>query len=57
MKIKKNNVAEIDQHEHIWRRLYELSNSIEKLIRIIKQEEALSECGKRMLEELGRDVY
>lgn len=59
--MKKNKILKecspINENEHIYRRLSDIVNILQKLIRILVDEESISDCNEKRLEDLGKEVY
>lgn len=45
------------EHDTIYRRISELTKVIRQFARILEDEENISDCGKKRLEDLGREIY
>lgn len=46
-----------EDHNTIYRRIGELTKATKQLLRILEDEESISECGKKRINDLEREVY
>ena len=57
MRNKAKEIKSDREHENIYRRISQLTTAMRQIMRVLEECEELSECSKKRLQDISREIY